>query len=61
MNRQLHTYKASEGEFAILRQVAAARGLTVSETIRVLAHEEAQRLGLATTAPKGGQYAGNNQ
>ena len=51
MNKKLRTYRADEGEFRVLRQVAAARGLTVSETIRTLAAEEAQRLALAD-APK---------
>ena len=53
MNR-LHTFRADDREFEILRQVAAARGLSVSATIRLLAAEEAQRLGLvdAPTTPK---------
>ena len=50
MNR-LHTFRADDREFEILRQVAAARGLSVSATIRLLAAEEAQRLALAD-APK---------
>jgi len=51
MEKKLRTYRADDAEFAIIRKVAQARGLSVSATIRTLAAEEAQRLALSD-APK---------